>query len=177
MGPVFFGTCLRWERESDRNQFGTCIVWDCPSAMSNVVRLLPQFEEESMCKWSEPRRWVNILFLIYQRRLKYTRVHSQKMAFTQRPSLSNNPNFLNSNYLIFRSARTSCTTVIHPPARKENLDQLYSCINHHRTTTNLSDIVWCMSGGVWWCLLVSMYIGWYYLNWLMYTGRYPFQFM
>ena len=46
--------------------------------------------------------------------------------------------------------------------RAENLDQLYSYINHHRTTTNLSDIVWwCMmvsgaclvvSGGVWWCL-------------------------
>ena len=37
--------------------------------------------------------------------------------------------------------------------RAENLDQLYSYINHHRTTTNLSDIVWCMSGGVWWCLM------------------------
>ena len=32
--------------------------------------------------------------------------------------------------------------------RAKNLDQLYSYINHHRTTTNLSDIVWCMSGGV-----------------------------
>ena len=35
-------------------------------------------------------------------------------------------------------------------ARAKNLDELYSYINHHRTTTNLSDIVW--SGGVWWCL-------------------------
>ena len=33
--------------------------------------------------------------------------------------------------------------------RTKNLDQLYSYINHHRTTANLSDIVWCMSGGVW----------------------------
>ena len=38
---------------------------------------------------------------------------------------------------------------------KKNLDQLYCSINHHRTTANLSDIVWCMSGGVWWCLVVS----------------------
>ena len=30
----------------------------------------------------------------------------------------------------------------------KNMDQLYSFINHHRTT-NLSDIVWCMSDGVW----------------------------
>ena len=28
----------------------------------------------------------------------------------------------------------------------KNLDQLYSSINHHRTTANLSDIVLCMSG-------------------------------
>ena len=41
------------------------------------------------------------------------------------------------------------------PVRKKNLDQLYSSIIHHRTTANLSDIVWCMSGGVWWCLVVS----------------------
>ena len=44
---------------------------------------------------------------------------------------------------------------------KKNLDQLYSSINHHRTTANLSDIVCCMSGGVssmsgsvWRCLVV-----------------------
>ena len=37
-------------------------------------------------------------------------------------------------------------------ARKKYLNQLFSSINHHRTTANLSDIVWCMSGGVWWCL-------------------------
>ena len=49
--------------------------------------------------------------------------------------------------------------------RKKRLDQLYSSINNHRTTANLSDIVWIMSGGVWWCLMhvwwclvVSMYI-------------------
>ena len=41
---------------------------------------------------------------------------------------------------------------VRPSVRKKNLDQLYSSINHHRTTANLSDIVWCMSGGVWWCL-------------------------
>ena len=39
-----------------------------------------------------------------------------------------------------------------PPVCKKNLDQLYSSINHHRTTANLSDIVWCISGNVWWCL-------------------------
>ena len=32
----------------------------------------------------------------------------------------------------------------------KNLDQLYRYVNHHKTTTNLSDIVWCMSDGVWW---------------------------
>ena len=46
------------------------------------------------------------------------------------------------------------------PVRAKNLDQLYSYINHHRTTTNLSNIVWCMSVWwslmhVWWCLVVS----------------------
>ena len=41
---------------------------------------------------------------------------------------------------------------VRPPVGKKNLDQLYSSVNHHRTTANLSDIVWCMSGGVWWCL-------------------------
>ena len=30
----------------------------------------------------------------------------------------------------------------------KNLDQLYSSIAHHRTTANLSDIVW-------WCLVVA----------------------
>ena len=62
---------------------------------------------------------------------------------------------------------------IRPFVGAKNLDQLYSSMNHHRTTANLSDIVWCMSGGVWWCLehvwwclvvsdaylVVSMYIG------------------
>ena len=52
----------------------------------------------------------------------------------------------------FRSARTSWNMFVRPPVRKKNLDQLNSSINHHRTTANLSDIVWCMSGGVWWCL-------------------------
>ena len=61
---------------------------------------------------------------------------------------------------------------LRSPVRKKNLDQLYSSINHHRTTANLSDNVWCMSGGVWimsggvwsclmhvwWCLVVSMLI-------------------
>ena len=60
-------------------------------------------------------------------------------------------------HIIFRSARTSCTTSdprgwlagwLAGWTRAKNLDQLYSYINHHRTTTNLSDIVWCMSGGV-----------------------------
>ena len=41
------------------------------------------------------------------------------------------------------------------PVGKKNLDQLYSSINQQRTTANLSDIVWCMSGGVWWCLVFS----------------------
>ena len=57
---------------------------------------------------------------------------------------------------IFRSARTSWITFVRPFARppvcKKNLDQLYSSINHHRTTANLSHIVWCMSGS---CLVVS----------------------
>ena len=44
---------------------------------------------------------------------------------------------------------------VRPPVGAKNLDQLYSSINHHRTTANQSDIVWCMSGGVWWCLVVS----------------------
>ena len=39
--------------------------------------------------------------------------------------------------------------------RAKNMDQLYSYLNHHRTTTNLSDFVLCMSGGVWWFLVVS----------------------
>ena len=52
------------------------------------------------------------------------------------------------NVVVFRSARTSCTTSdSRGPVCAKNLDQLYSYINHHRTTTNLSDIVWCMSGG------------------------------
>ena len=42
---------------------------------------------------------------------------------------------------LFRSAR--------PPVRAKNLIQLYSYINYHRTAINLSDIVCCMSGGVW----------------------------
>ena len=62
-------------------------------------------------------------------------------------------------FTLFRSARTSWITFVspsvRPSVRKKNLDQLYSSINHHRTTANLSDIVWCMSGGVWWCLVVS----------------------
>ena len=72
--------------------------------------------------------------------------------------------------LLFRSARTSWNPFVRPSVRpfvgEKNLDQLYSSINHHRTTANLSDIVWCMSGGVWWCLMhvwwclvVSTYIG------------------
>ena len=43
-------------------------------------------------------------------------------------------------------------SLVRPFVRKKNLDQLYSSINHHWTTANLSDIVWCVSGGVWWCL-------------------------
>ena len=35
----------------------------------------------------------------------------------------------------------------------KNLDQLYSSIAHQRTTANLADIVWCMSGGVWLLLI------------------------
>ena len=98
---------------------------------------------------------------------------------------------LNKKFL-FRSARTYCTTVIHPPTRAKNLDQLYSCMNHHKTTTNLSDIVWCKSGGVWsmsggvwsmsggvlWCLVVSgecltMLIckGWYDLSWCIWADN------
>ena len=42
-----------------------------------------------------------------------------------------------------------------PSVRKKNLDQLYSSINHHRTTANLSDIVWWCLDYVWWCLVVS----------------------
>ena len=79
--------------------------------------------------------------------------------------------------LIFRSARISWNTFVRlpfppsvcPSVGKNNMNQLYSSINH-RTTVNLSDIVWCMSGGVWsmsggvwwclmhvwWCLVVSM---------------------
>ena len=75
-------------------------------------------------------------------------------------------------------------SLVRPPVGAKNLDQLYSSINQQRITANLSDIVSCMSGGVWWCLMhvwwclvVSMYIGWYDLNWLMYMGRYPFQCM
>ena len=56
----------------------------------------------------------------------------------------------------FRSARTSWNTFVRPSVRPfvgaKNLDQLYSSINQQRTTANLSDIVWCVSGGVWWCL-------------------------
>ena len=46
-------------------------------------------------------------------------------------------------------------SLVSSPVGAKNLDQLYSSINHHRTTANQSDIVWCMSGGVWWCLVVS----------------------
>ena len=74
---------------------------------------------------------------------------------------------------LFRSARTSWITFVRSLVGKKNLDQLYRSINHHRATANLSDIVWCMYGGVWsmsggvwwclilvwWCLLVSMYVG------------------
>ena len=49
---------------------------------------------------------------------------------------------------VFRSARTSWNTFVSLPVRKKNLDQLYSSINHHKTTANLTDIVW-------WCLVVS----------------------
>ena len=60
-----------------------------------------------------------------------------------------------SNLSIFRSATTSwigTPSFPRPSVGAKNLDQLYSSINHHRTTANLSDIVWCMSGSVWWCL-------------------------
>ena len=64
-------------------------------------------------------------------------------------------------------------SLVSPFVGAKNLDQLYSSISHYRTTANLSDIVWCVSGGVWWCLehvwwclmhvwwclVVSMYIG------------------
>ena len=47
-----------------------------------------------------------------------------------------------------------------PSVGTKKLDHLYSSINHHRATANLSDIVWCMSGGVssisgsvWWCVM------------------------
>ena len=57
---------------------------------------------------------------------------------------------------LFRSARTSWNTFVRsfvrPFVGAKNLDQLYSSLNHHRTTANQSDIVWCMSGSVWWCL-------------------------
>ena len=71
--------------------------------------------------------------------------------------------------------REHLVTPLSVVAVRKNLDQLYSSINHHRTTTNLSDIVWCMSGGVpsmsgvvwwylehfWWCLVVSdALMGW-----------------
>ena len=69
-----------------------------------------------------------------------------------------------SQQLFFRSARTSWNTFVRPPVRpsvgKKNLDQLYSSINQQRTTANLSDIVWCVSGGVWWCLVVSGGVWW-----------------
>ena len=72
--------------------------------------------------------------------------------------------FLNGAFLGLREPLvTPLSTHIWTLAK--NLDQLYSSINHHRTTINLSDIVWCMSG-VWWylvvsgaCLVVLMYIG------------------
>ena len=59
---------------------------------------------------------------------------------------------------------TSCNTSVSRRYRKKkNLDQLYSSINHHRTTANL--IKHCVVH-VWWCLVVSdaclvvsMYIG------------------
>ena len=41
------------------------------------------------------------------------------------------------------------TNFLGPPVRAKNLIQLYSYINYHRTAINLSDIVCCMSGGVW----------------------------
>ena len=50
---------------------------------------------------------------------------------------------------ILHTILTSCATAVGGPACAKDLDQLYSCINHHRTTTNLSNIVWCMSCGVW----------------------------
>ena len=50
---------------------------------------------------------------------------------------------------------------VRPSMGAKNQNQLYNSINHHRTTTNLWDIVWflsggvwSMSGGVWWCLVV-----------------------
>ena len=57
-------------------------------------------------------------------------------------------------HLIFLGPRGPLGTPLfaRPPVGKKNLDQLYSSINQQRTTANLSDIVWCVSGGVWWCL-------------------------
>ena len=47
------------------------------------------------------------------------------------------------------------------PQEKSGLTvQLYNYINHHRTTANISDIVWSMSSGVWWCLMVSGQVLW-----------------
>lgn len=62
-----------------------------------------------------------------------------------------------------------------------NLDQLYSSLNHHRTTTNLSDIVWCMSGGVLsmsggvWSMSGSVNVYRLIRPELMYMGGYSFQ--
>ena len=73
----------------------------------------------------------------------------------QPPQFQNQNSFdpFNNIKFIFRSARTSWNTFvrssIRSPVGKKNLDQLYTSINHHRTTANLSDIVWCVSGGVW----------------------------
>ena len=57
------------------------------------------------------------------------------------------------DYALFRSARTFWITFVSPSVRPQKISgSSVSSINHHRTTANLSDIVWCMSGGVWWCL-------------------------
>jgi len=93
------------------------------------------------------------------------------------------------DYALFRSARTFWITFVSPSVRpQEKSGSAVSSINHHRTTANLSNIIWCMSGGVWWCLdyvwwclVVSdaclVVSGGVNVYKLIYMGRYPFQCM
>ena len=72
---------------------------------------------------------------------------------------------------LFLGLRVPLVTPLPDP--RTHAKSLDSSVNHQRTTTDLSDIVRCISGGVW---SKSGGVNVYRLIWpdLMYVGKYPF---